>query len=66
MCLNCCMTSRSQLTFDYFHPVGLQRMTMLRWQLRLDLLVDICFADSDFNSNYLKLSFANLYFESLF
>ena len=37
------------------------------WQLRLDLLVDICIADFDFNGNYLKLRYnANLYFKSLF
>ena len=36
------------------------------WQLRLDLLVDICIADFDFNSNYLKLRCENLYIKSLF
>ena len=41
--------------------------TSSRWQLRLDLLVDInCIADFDFNGNYLKLRCANLYFKSLF
>ena len=39
---------------------------ILGWQLRLDLLVDICIADFDFNGNYLKLRCANLYFISLF
>ena len=37
-----------------------------RWQLRLDLLVDIYIADFDINGNYLKLWCANLYFKSLF
>ena len=41
-------------------------MALLRWQLRLDLLVDICIADFDFIGNYLKLRCANLYFKSLF
>ena len=36
------------------------------WQLRFDLLVDICIADFDFNGKYLKLRCANLYFKSLF
>ena len=38
----------------------------LTWQLRLDLLVDICIAIFDFNGKYLKLRCANLYFKSLF
>ena len=37
-----------------------------RWQLRLDLLVDIRIADFDFNGNNLKLRCTNLYFKSLF
>ena len=41
-------------------PRDLLGSAQLGWQLRLDLLVDICIADFDFNGNYLKLRCANL------